>query len=185
MARQISWRGVLSPDGAGDGRPERAVWRPTTTPVVAPRSITEAVRVMRFAGALSLLEIVRVFLTRNDLKAAFAGESRLQGASVGAADLDRIVTLSLTISVAYAIVSATAWFVMARTTQQGSKWGRWVACALMAVALGVFFGGLLPTAGLFSRVFAVALLLLGAWALVLLWQKDSSAWIRYATTPED
>ena len=185
MARQISWRGVLSPDGAGDGRaPDKVAWRPST-PLVPPRSIVEAVRVMQFAGVLSLLEIVRAFLTRGDLRAAFAGESRAQGADVAAADLDRIVTLSLTITVVYAIISAATWFAMAKATRQGSKWGRWVASALFPVALGVFFGGLLPTAGLFSRVFAVALLLLGVWALVLLWQKDSSAWIRFTTAPED
>lgn len=185
MARQISWRGVLSPDGAGDGRPpEKVVWQPGT-PLEPPRSIIEAVRVMQFAGALSLLEIVRAFLTRSDLRAAFVGESRAQGAEVGAADIDRIVTLSLTITVVYAIISAAAWFTMARTTRQGSKWGRWVACALLPVALGVFFGGLLPTAGVLSRVVPVVLLMLGVWALVLLWQKDSSAWIRFTTAPEE
>jgi hypothetical protein len=184
MARQISWRGVLSPDGAGDGRRPETTWRPGT-PLVPPRSIIEAVRVMQFAGLLSLLEIARAFLTKGDLRAAFVGESRAQGTSVSAADLDRIVTLSLTLTVAYAVISATVWFMMARTTRQGSKWGRWGACLLMPVALGVFFGGLLPTAGLFSRVFAVALLMLGAWALVLLWQRDSSAWIRFTTAPED
>src|SRR6476660_10249461 len=79
MARQIQWRGALSADGAGDGRrPERPVWRPGS-PVVPPRSIVEASRVMQFAGVLSLLEIGRAFLTRNDLRAAFAGESRAQG----------------------------------------------------------------------------------------------------------
>ncbi|MEO5981821.1 MAG: hypothetical protein ABIQ13_05845 [Pedococcus sp.] len=185
MARQISWRGVLSPDGAGDGRPvETQVWRPGT-PLVPPRSIVEAARVMQFAGVLSLLEIARAFLTRNDLRSAFAGESRAQGVAVGVADLDRIVTLSLTITVVYAIISATTWFTMAKATQQGSKWGRWGACALMVVAFGVFAGGLLPTAGPFSRVFALALLMLGIWALVLLWRKDSSAWIRFTTAPED
>lgn len=185
MARQISWRGVLSPDGAGDGRPqERAVWRPGT-PLVPPRSITEAVRVMQFAGVLNLLEIVRALLTRSDLRAAFAGEARAQGVTAGASDLDRIVTLSLTISVVYAIISATAWFTMAKATKQGSRWGRWIACVFMAVALGVFFGGLLPTAGVLSRALPVALLMLGVWALALLWQKDSSAWIRYTTAPEE
>ncbi len=185
MARQISWRGVLSPDGAGDGRrPETPVWQPGT-PLVPPRSITEAVRVMRFAGVLSLLEIARALLTRSDLRAAFAGEARAQGVAASAADLDRIVSLSLTISVVYAIISATAWFTMAKATRQGSRWGRWIACVFMAVALGVFFGGLLPTAGVLARVLPIALLMLGVWALVLLWQKDSSAWIRYTTTPEE
>ena len=74
---------------------------------------------------------------------------------------------------------------MAQTTRRGSRWGRWLACVLLAVAFVVFFGGLLPTAGLFARVFPLALLLLGVYALVLLWRKDSSAWIRYATTPEE
>jgi hypothetical protein len=176
---------VLSPDAAGDGRrAQTPTWRPGS-PLVPPRSITEAVRIMQFAGSLSLLEIARAFLTKSDLRAAFAGEARAQGAAVGVADLDRIVTLSLTISVVWAVVSAAAWFTMARTTRRGSKWGRWGACVLMAVALGAFFGGLLPTAGLFARVFPVALLVLGVWALVLLWQRDSSAWIRFTTAPEE
>lgn len=185
MARQIQWRGALSADGAGDGRrPERPVWRPGS-PVVPPRSIVEASRVMQFAGVLSLLEIGRAFLTRNDLRAAFAGESRAQGAAVGADDLDRVVMIGLTVTVVWAVIAAVTWFVMARTTLRGSRWGRWIACGLLPVAIGAFFGGLLPTAGLFARVFALAMLLLGAWALVLLWQRDSSAWIRFTTQPQD
>jgi hypothetical protein len=56
---------------------------------------------------------------------------------------------------------------------------------LFALAVGGFFAGALPTAGPLARVFALALLLLGAWALVLLWRKDSSAYIKYQNTPQE
>ena len=51
--------------------------------------------------------------------------------------------------------------------------------------MGTFFGGLLPTAGLFARTFALALLLVGAWTLVRLWHRDSSAYIKYQNNPQE
>src|SRR6476660_2850195 len=122
MARQIRWRGVLSPDTAGDGRaPERTTWRPGS-PVVPPQSILETVRLLQVGAVLSLLEIARALLTRGALHTAFAAEARSQGATVNARDLDSIVTLSLTISAAWAVVSAVAWFSLAQAAARGSSW---------------------------------------------------------------
>src|SRR6476661_3276322 len=188
MARQIRWRGVLSPDTAGDGRaPERTTWRPGApgSPVVPPQSILETVRLLQVGAVLSLLEIPRALLTRGALHTAFAAEARSQGATVNARDLDSIVTLSLTISAAWAVVSAVAWFSRAQAAARGSSWARWLGCAFFGIALVVFFAGLLPTAGLFARVLALSLLLVGAWTLVRWWHRDSSAWIRYSNRPTD
>jgi uncharacterized membrane protein (UPF0136 family) len=183
MARQISWRGVLSPDGAGDGRPQRATWRPVS-PITPPASIVEAVRAMQAGALLSLLEVVRAWLTRGALRDAFAQAASTQGRAATPDELDRLVTVALTVSTVAGLVAAAVWFWMSRVTARGSKWGRWGACLLLALALGVFFGGLLPTAGLLHQVLALVLLLVGVWAVVRLWHPDSSAWIRYQTTPQ-
>ena len=74
---------------------------------------------------------------------------------------------------------------MSRATLRGSRWGRWISCLLLALAFGVFAGGLLATAGPFARALALAQLFIGAWALVRLWHRDSSAYITFQTTPED
>ena len=184
MARQIPWRGILSADRAGDGRAERDVWRPRAGQAVTPpASIQEAVRAMQLGAVLNGIEVVRAFATRGALRDAFAGEVVRQGSSATASDLDRVVVISLTISTVVAVLSAVLWLVMARVTARGSRWGRWVATALLPLALGVFAGGLLPTAGAFARGLAMLLLLVGAWAVVRLWHRDSSAWIRYQTRP--
>jgi hypothetical protein len=140
---------------------------------------------MRFAAGLNLLEIVRAFLTRSDLRASVVAEATSSRLLATDAGVDRVVQVSLTVTTVVAVVSAVVWVVMSRVTLRGSKWGRIVACVLFALAIGGFFGGALPTAGPFARVFALALLLLGAWALVLLWRKDSSAYIRYQNTPQE
>jgi hypothetical protein len=185
MARQIRWRGVLSPDTAGYGRAaERTAWRPGS-PLVPPQSMQETVRLLQVGGVLSLLEIPRAVLTRGALHTAFAAEARSQGARVNATDLDSIVALSLTISVAWAVVSAVAWFSLVKAAAAGSSWARWLGSAFFVVALVVFFAGLLPTAGLFARTLALSLLLVGAWTLVRWWHRDSSAWIRYSSRPTD
>jgi hypothetical protein len=184
MARQISWRGVLSPDAPGDGRAQRVDWRPSE-PLQPPRSTVDAARLMQFGALLCVLEVPRALLTRDALRRAYEGQVRQDGFSASSADLDRLVALSLSITVIVAVGSAVVWFLMSRATLRGSRWARWGACALFVLALVVFFGGLLPTAGLFARVFAVALLVIGAWALVRLWHRDSSAWIRYHSRPED
>jgi hypothetical protein len=140
---------------------------------------------MQFAAGLNLLEILRAFLTRDDLRAAVVGEATSSRLLATAAGVDRVVQVSLTVTTVVAVVSAVIWVVMSRATLRGSKWGRMVACVLFALAVGGFFAGALPTAGSFARVFALALLLIGAWALVLLWRKDSSAYIRYQGTPQE
>lgn len=183
MARQISWRGVLSPDRPGTGRPERAVWRPGT-PLAPPASVVEAVRAMQAGAVLSLVEVVRAWLTRGSLRDAFTQAASTQGRAATPEELDRLVTVALTVSTVVGLLAAVLWFWMSRVTARGSKWGRIGACVLLALAVGIFFGGLLPTAGLFHQVLAVVLLLVGVWAVVRLWHPDSSAWIRYQTTPQ-
>lgn len=183
MARQISWRGVLSPDRPGTGRPERAVWRPGT-PLTPPAATVEAVRAMQAGAILSLVEVVRAWLTRGSLRDAFAQAASTQGRAATPEELDRLVTVALTVSTVVGLLAAVLWFWMSRVTARGSKWGRIGACLLLALALGIFFGGLLPTAGLFHQVLAVVLLLVGVWAVVRLWHPDASAWIRYQTTPQ-
>ena len=184
MARQLSWRGLMSFDAAGDGRPAKVAWQPVS-PVAPPTSVVEATRLMQFGGVLSLLEIPRALLTREDLRRAYAAEARNQQATVSGADLDRVVTFSLTLSVVFAGVSAALWFAMSRWTLRGSRWARWGATGVFGLGLVFFFGGLLPTAGIFARVFALAVLVIGAWALVRLWHRDTSAWIRYRTQPQE
>jgi hypothetical protein len=184
MARQIRWRGVLSPDGAGDGRPEVSqAWRPGT-PVVPPRSILDSVRLMKFGAALEVAEIIRGFLTRGQLRDAIAHEA-VSGQLVATdADVERVLRVVLTVTTLTAVVSCAIWLIMARVTARGSSWGRIVASVLFALSVATFVGGLLPTAGLFARAFALALLLVGAWALIRLWHRDSTAYIKYQTTPQ-
>lgn len=183
MARPTSWRGMPSFDGAGDGRPERVTWRPTE-PLTPPQSIVEAVRAMQVGGVLSLLEAGRTLVFRSDVREAFAAEVSRQGWKATAADLDAAATVALSISVVVALLGAVLWFTAARATRRGSKWARWGACVLLAIGLGMFFGGALATAGPLHRTLPLVMLLMGVWAVFRLWHRDSSAWIRYQTTPQ-
>jgi hypothetical protein len=96
-----------------------------------------------------------------------------------------VLRFTLSLTTVAAIVSCVIWLAMSRATARGSRWARIIASVLFPVSLGLFAGGLLPTAGLFARTLALALLLVGAWALVRLWHRDSSAYIRYQSTPKD
>ncbi len=185
MARQISWRGVLSPDGPGDGRPEaQGQWRPGS-PVIPPRSIVDSVRLMQFGAILEVAEVIRGVLTRGQLRDAIAREARAGGLAATDADIEGVLRVTLTVTTVTASVSCVLWLLMARVTARGSRWGRIIASVLFALSVGSFFGGLLPTAGLFARTLALALLMVGAWALVRLWHRDSSAYIRYQTSPQE
>ena len=79
---------------------------------------------------------------------AFAQAASTQGRAATPDELDRLVTVALTVSTVVGLASAAVWFWMSRVTARGSKWGGLGACLLLALALGVFFGGLLPTDGL-------------------------------------
>ncbi|WP_457256140.1 hypothetical protein [Pedococcus sp. P5_B7] len=181
MARQINWRGVLSPD---DGRPDDTTWRPGS-PLVPPRSIIDAVRLMQFGAALEVLEVVRGFLTRGQLRDAIRHEVAVGKLPATNADIEGVLRFTLGLTTAVAIVSCLIWLAMARATARGSRWARIIASVLFPLSLGLFAGALLPTAGLFARTLALGLLLVGAWTLVRLWHRDSSAYIRYQSTPKD
>ncbi|NYG06684.1 hypothetical protein BJ986_001171 [Phycicoccus badiiscoriae] len=184
MARQISWRGVLSPDGPGASHPEPAVWRPGT-PLVPPRSIVDAVRLMQFGAVLEVAEIVRGFATRDQLRAAIVHDAAAGRLVATDADVDRVLQITLTVTTVTAAVACVIWLVMSRITARGSRSGRIVASGLFALDVGSFVGALLPTAGTFGQTFALAILVIGAWAVVRLWHRDSSAYIRYQTRPQD
>ncbi len=183
MARQIPWRGVLSADSAG-GRAEPMTWQPRT-PLVPPRSITDAVRLMQFGAVLEVLEIARGFLTRGGLRSAVVAEATTSGLSTHDADIDTVVFVSLAVTTVIAVLSCIGWLLLARATARGSRWGRFIATGLFALALFGFFGGLLPTGGAFARTLALALLMVGGWAVIRLWHRDSSAFIRYQSVPRD
>jgi hypothetical protein len=178
MAREIRWRGDLSPDRPGDDRPDTTTWRPGT-PLVPPKSIVDAVRLMQFGAILNVLEIFRGILTRGALRTGLATEARQQGLHPAAENLDRVAVILLTITTVVAALSAVGWYLMSRATARGSGWVRIVATVLLTLAIIGFFGGLLPTAGLFAKVFAIALLFVGGWAVVRLWHRDSAAWFYY------
>jgi hypothetical protein len=184
MARPIRWRGVLSPDGPGNGRPDVHTWRPGT-PLVPPRSIIESVRLMQFGAALEVLEVVRGILTRGQLRDAIRNEVAVSKLPATSADINRVLEFSLTLTTSVAIIGCVIWLALARATQRGSRWARIIASALFPVYIGLFAGALLPTAGLFAYTFALALLLVGAWTLVRLWHRDSSAYIHYQSIPTD
>lgn len=184
MARQINWRGVLSPDGPGDGRPEDTTWRPGS-PLVPPRSIVDAIRLMQFGAVLEAAEVVRGLLTRGQLREAITREVAVGKLPASAADIEGVLRFTLTLTTVVAIVSAVIWLAMARATARGSRWGRIIASVLFPLSLALFVGGLLPTGGAFARTLALALLFVGAWALVRLWHRDSSAYIRHQSNPSD
>lgn len=184
MAGPIRWRGVLSPDGAGDGRPEVHAWQPTD-PVVPPRSIVEAVRLMQFGAILEVLEVVRGLVTRDQLRRAIEQEVAVGKLAATPEDIDGVLRFTLSLTTVVAIASCLIWLAVARATARGSRWARIIASVLFPISLGLFVGGLLPTAGMFARTLALALLFVGAWALVRLWHRDSSAYIRYQSSPHD
>lgn len=184
MARQIRWRGALSPDGAGDGRPVRSTWQPGK-PLVPPRSILESVRLMQVGAALEVLEVIRGILTRDQLRGAIQREVVAADIKATSADVDRVLEFSLTLTTVVALVGCFVWLALSRATARGSRWARIVASALLPVYIGLFAGALLPTAGLFAYTFALAILLVGVWTVVRLWHRDSSAYIRYQSIPRD
>ncbi|SDP65123.1 hypothetical protein SAMN04489867_3302 [Pedococcus dokdonensis] len=184
MARQIRWRGVLSPDGAGDGRPEEHTWQPGK-PLVPPRSIVESVRLMQFGAFLEVCEVLRGFLTRAELRDAIRREVVVGKLPATDADIEGVLRFTLGLTTIVAVAACVIWLALARATARGSRWARIIASVLLPVYVGLFAGALLPTAGKFAFTLAFAILFVGAWAVVRLWHRDSSAYIRYQNTPRD
>lgn len=143
-----------------------------------PTSLRYAVWLMYAGAVLSAIDLIVSLATAGSLytvlEKANPHTSHVQVANAAHAEI--------TASVLLWVVTIIFWIVMARTNQAGRSWARIIAAILCALATLSFFEAVREPAALISKLIYLPLWLVGVVTLVLLWRKDTTAYIKAGQT---
>jgi hypothetical protein len=123
-----------------------------------------------YAGAvLSLIWTLLVLPQRDVLRDALDGQSL----DLTASELDSLINAMIGVMVVVGLVTTGLWILMARTNRDGKSWARVLATILGAIAILIGLLGMLQV-DLIGLVMNLALVVLSAWILVLLYRREST-----------
>ena len=138
-----------------------------------PRPVLLAVRLMYAGAALTAVGLLVSLLQLHGLRTAIIAASKTHLTASQVTATERAIVGSTVIS---GVIGIGLWLLMARANGRGRKWARLVASGLFAI----------NTLGLISSVavahtaaglaLTVLIWLVGAGAIVLLWQRDSGGY---------
>lgn len=152
-----------------------------------PASVRIAVRLMYLGAAVSLIkaivDLATLGATRSILVADLRAGARKSGLSTPAGSLSSGATATLVTAFVLGLIGVGLWVLVARASGRGRDWARATGSVLfglgtLALLIGPPDVGIRgpETAG--TRIFAAIIWLIGLAAVVFLWQKDSSAFLK-------
>lgn len=140
-----------------------------------PKSITQAVLLMRIGAVVSVVDVIAGLLTRNSLHDNIR-QSLVDNQSYTASKLDTAYTAALVSLVVAGLVGVALWLWMAHANGNGRKWARIVATVLGGLSiLNLVLAMAQSQASGLSLVLTVVTALLAVVILFLIWRRESSA----------
>ena len=152
-----------------------------------------AVRLMYLGAAASLIKVIVDVATESTTRSAALTALKIgakkSGVRVSASQLGSGITDTLVLAWVLGLIGVGLWILVARASGRGKDWAR----ATGSVLFGLYTLALLigpPNMGIrgpetaVARILAGFIWLIGLAALVLLWQRDSSAFFK-ARAPRD
>lgn len=141
----------------------------------APQSVIRAARVMYVGAAASVIGIVIDLLQRHSIRNAIVKHNP----SLTASKVTTTYHAELVILVVAGLIAAGLWIWMARANLAGKSWARIVSTVLFAIeTISVISSATVVAGGGATRVYAIVVWVIGLVAIVLLWQRSSSAYFR-------
>jgi hypothetical protein len=149
---------------------------PSARPAVPP-SVVNAVRVMYAGAAASLIGVIIDFTTISSLKSAI--EKRYpKWTPSQVTSAEHIVVAGFIVA---GLIGAALWIFVAQVCRAGRNWGRILATVLFGIdTLDLLLGAAVPSGG-GARIYGILIWLIGLGAIVLLWQRPSTAYFRSQT----
>jgi Ca2+/Na+ antiporter len=143
----------------------------------------QAVMLMKVGAGLSLVGLLFTFVMRGALRDAVEKASANSATHLTATQIDAAVAFAFGAAIVSGLVGAGLWWWMASANGQGKKWARLVATVLFALNLLGFLGSLVQAQPVASRLWALLLVLLGGYVIVLLYKKQSTAYYDAQSAP--
>ena len=151
--------------------------REPSPPATVPQSVLRAVRVMYVGLAASLLGIVVDLTTLSATRSAIL--KRNPGYT--AVQLNNAEHLEIGLFIAGGLIGAALWLWMAQSCRAGKSWARVVSTVFFGIdTLSVLVGATAVQGGGLSRIYGFIVWAIGLIAIILLWQRASSAYFRAA-----
>jgi hypothetical protein len=139
-----------------------------------PQQVRIAAWLMYAGAALAAVNLIAALLTSGSERAVLHAAHPKWSASTLTQEVHSYM---LFVGVTWALAIGL-WLIMARTNLAGRGWARMAASVLCALDTLTLIRFLTVPSSLLSKLLVIPMWLVGAGAIVALWQRPSSAWIR-------
>ena len=162
---------MYQPYPTGGAEPEPAAPTP-------PPPIQNAVRLMYAGAAISAISLIVTLATISNLRTAIHNANPAFSAS----KLHSAETAAVVLAIVFGLIGIALWIWMARANQAGKNWARITSTVFFGLDTLSLLAGLRQAEPALSRVFSLLVWLAGLGAVILLWQKVSSAYFATSRT---
>jgi hypothetical protein len=158
--------------GRNDPRAQPPASPPAQPPGHPPTTVVLATRLMYAGAALTAIGLVLSVI------AIATGEQSLRDSHPHAtvAQLHATQNFLITIAVVSGLLEIGAWLLMARANRSGLKWARIAATVLFALGTWNLIAHIIGAGTATNLAYTAATWLVGASAVVFLWQRQSSGY---------
>jgi hypothetical protein len=137
-----------------------------------PPSIQKAVWFIYAGAAIEVLSVILEFGTvRGRIQSILATES---ATPLTASQLNTAEAVSVGVLIFSGVVGASLWIWMARKNRAGRRWARTLSTVFFAISTVSLLAVIPFPVAVADKIVPVAAWLVGLFAIVLLWQKESS-----------
>jgi hypothetical protein len=147
---------------------------PSSRPPIPP-SVTRAVQAMYVGAAASIIGIIIDMTTLSSTKAAIIRNN----AKLTPAQVTNTEHFAIGLFIASGLIGAALWLWMAQSSKAGKGWARIVSSVLFGIdTLSVLGGAAAVASGGATRIYGIIVWLIGLVAIVMLWQRSSTAYFK-------
>jgi hypothetical protein len=139
-----------------------------------PPVILNAVKLMYAGAAVNIIGLIVGLATAGDLKSAIKkAQPKLTAAQVANSE-----HFLITATVISSLIGAGLWLWMAWANKNGKSWARILSSVFFGIATLNTAASFAQPGDVVSRIFTVAVWLVGLGAVVLIWRREATAYYR-------
>ena len=162
------------PGGSESQTPE-----PSSRPPI-PQSMSRAVQVMYVGAAASIIGIIVDMTTLSSTKAQIIRRDPTWTTT----QVNNAEHAAIGIFIVGGLIGAALWLWMAQMNKAGKSWARIVSTVLFAIeTISVLAGAAAVASGGAARIYGIVVWLIGLAAVILLWQRPSTAYFKSSSAP--
>ena len=156
--------------GAAEPEPER---------LAPPTPVLQAVKLMYAGAIVSAISLIITLVTVGSLKTAIHNADP----SLSASKLHSAEVAAVAVAVIFGLIGIGLWLWMAYANKAGKNWARITATVFFGLDTLSILTSFRQAEPVLSRVVSIVIWLIGLGAIVLLYQRESSAYFSASKTP--